>query len=723
MATLQVIQGPGADLTDTDGDGVIDFFDPFPTDPRETRDTDGDGLGDTADPDDDHDGFADAEEQKATPPTDPVDARRFPVRLPPAGTTTLVVDAASTLPAPQRDGTPAAPYRALSEAMEALHTGRLPQVHTVQVRAGTYTPLTTQEMFPLDLSGLAGLTLQGEGTVVIDAGLTASVFRAAFSRDLVIEGFRITQGVTCINIQAGTNITIRQNHITGCSFNGISIGVNSTGVVIADNLLADNERNGLAVTGGLEAMVTQNIVRQNGRHGIVVTTARATLVGNLSEGNVRFGVLIELNAAATVTHNTARQNGASGIFINLGSTAELMGNTSTNNGGTGFAVESGATATLTSNMSTSNARFGVTVSRGSTATLTGNTIEENDFSGIGSGDLGSTGLGNTLTLQENTLRRNLSDGISLEFGTTATISGGLITLNGYHGIRLFDGATATIGLDSAAELVISHNNAAGLFVDTDGSSARINRGRLRFDANRGGAIVGPVTDVFVDTDGDGLGDADEALRGTDPRQPDTDGDGLPDGFEVRHGLDPLDPRDGLTDPDGDGLTNVDEQEAGTDPRQADTDGDGLSDGDEVTRYDTDPTRADTDADGLTDGEEIRQHGTDPLAPDSDGDGVRDGSEVAAGSAPRDPQRVPTTLVYGINGLRNDLLVLNAETGQAFVLGPPTGDPFRASGAPSALFYPAWSPQRRTLYVRAFRAIRASPRSNLCSPWIPTPAPF
>ena len=56
-----------------------------------------------------------------------------------------------------------APYRALSEALQALRTGSLPQVHTVQVRAGTYAALTTQERFPLDLSGLAGLTLQRRG--------------------------------------------------------------------------------------------------------------------------------------------------------------------------------------------------------------------------------------------------------------------------------------------------------------------------------------------------------------------------------------------------------------------------------------------------------------------------------------------------------------------------------------------------------------------------------
>src|SRR3989442_2756279 len=91
VTTLQVIQSPGADLTDTDGDGVIDFFDAFPLDPTESQDTNGNGMGDHADPDIDGDGFLNAEEQQATPSTDPGDARSFPVRLPPASTTTLVV--------------------------------------------------------------------------------------------------------------------------------------------------------------------------------------------------------------------------------------------------------------------------------------------------------------------------------------------------------------------------------------------------------------------------------------------------------------------------------------------------------------------------------------------------------------------------------------------------------------------------------------------------------
>jgi hypothetical protein len=43
----------------------------------------------------------------------------------------------------------------------------------------------------------------------------------------------------------------------------------------------------------------------------------------------------------------------------------------------------------------------------------------------------------------------------------------------------------------------------------------------------------------VDSDHDGLPDWQEALYGTDPKNPDTDGDGTPDGEEIKEGRDPL----------------------------------------------------------------------------------------------------------------------------------------------------------------------------------------
>ena len=51
-------------------------------------------------------------------------------------------------------------------------------------------------------------------------------------------------------------------------------------------------------------------------------------------------------------------------------------------------------------------------------------------------------------------------------------------------------------------------------------------------------------DVSIDSDCDGLTNAEEKLYGTDPNNPDTDGDGYSDGVEVQSGYDPLKPAPG-----------------------------------------------------------------------------------------------------------------------------------------------------------------------------------
>ena len=194
-----------------------------------------------------------------------------------------------------------------------------------------------------------------------------------------------------------------------------------------------------------------------------------------------------------------------------------------------------------------------------------------------------------------------------------------------------------------------------LNTDTDGGGVTDGVEVLQDGTNplaAGDDVLGGVI-VALDSDGDGLSDADEITRGTDPTNPDSDGDGLTDGDEVYVYLtDPLNP-----DTDGDGLTDDAEVALGTDPNDTDTDDDGLSDGSEVTGntvggvlIKTNPLDSDTDDDGLLDGEEVTgkildtgtRDGvvdlnpasvsstflpTNPLNDDTDGGGIKDGAEV------------------------------------------------------------------------------------------------
>ncbi|MEM1028761.1 MAG: OmpA family protein [Myxococcota bacterium] len=204
--------------------------------------------------------------------------------------------------------------------------------------------------------------------------------------------------------------------------------------------------------------------------------------------------------------------------------------------------------------------------------------------------------------------------------------------------------------------------------DTDGGG--LNDGAE--DANFDGAIDGGEMDpnlasddiTPVDSDGDGLTDAQELALGTDPNDADSDDDGVLDGDEPNFAVDT--DGDGLInalDPDSDGDGLFDGTELGvttpssdtdlaagtfipdadptttTNPLLTDTDGGGVSDGDEdinkngaidaneTDREDPadDVAPLDTDGDGIPDLEEAFL-GTDPFDADTDDDGVLDGAE-------------------------------------------------------------------------------------------------
>ncbi|MBN2360988.1 MAG: hypothetical protein JXR83_16145, partial [Deltaproteobacteria bacterium] len=195
--------------------------------------------------------------------------------------------------------------------------------------------------------------------------------------------------------------------------------------------------------------------------------------------------------------------------------------------------------------------------------------------------------------------------------------------------------------------------------------------------NGDGVLGSGETDpCHVDTDCDGVLDADELALGLNPRKRDSDGDLIPDGVELCRtanlepgyctsftaagaGCQGTDPdavdsdgdgiNDGVEDADRDGVVDSNE----TDPNHPDTDGDGLCDGPPRTipnvcaggedlnangRLDpgeTDPrtpgtTVTDSDRDGIPDEVEVVSACLDPNDPDTDGDGLCDGALAVAG---------------------------------------------------------------------------------------------
>ena len=93
---VEVIQRPDGDI-DSDGDGVLDANDAFPTDPAASVDTDGDGMPDdwndgasaivigesplTVDDDDDNDGIPDVDDQDPLYPTSTAPRRSLTCHL------------------------------------------------------------------------------------------------------------------------------------------------------------------------------------------------------------------------------------------------------------------------------------------------------------------------------------------------------------------------------------------------------------------------------------------------------------------------------------------------------------------------------------------------------------------------------------------------------------------------------------------------------------------
>lgn len=222
-------------------------------------------------------------------------------------------------------------------------------------------------MFPLDLSGLAHLTLRGEdrATTVLDAEFRNSVVQAGGSQDLVFEDLTITHGWLGLAVFGCQDIAIRRIESNDHNRHGLVVAA-TTGAVLEDNLVASSRAiSGIGVAWDSEVVMTRNVSRAHPLHGILVFTgSRADMRDNVFEDNGLSGILIDLNATAILTNNVTQGNALDGIIVSRNASATLTDNVMQDNGGHGIAIVDTAEATIRGGISTQNGGDGIRVGGG-----------------------------------------------------------------------------------------------------------------------------------------------------------------------------------------------------------------------------------------------------------------------------------------------------------------------------------------------------------------------
>ena len=176
----------------------------------------------------------------------------------------------------------------------------------------------------------------------------------------------------------------------------------------------------------------------------------------------------------------------------------------------------------------------------------------------------------------------------------------------------------TVRLETRPQSEVEYKLKAVDIVDLSGNPIAAPSGPLPADPSATTFVgIGPSRDGQVDSDGDGVTDADEQRGYT---------------IEIRSASGSITKRAVTSNPsdpdtDDDGVSDGEERHAASDPRSPDTDGDTLTDNLEWNILLSNPADQDTDSDSIQDGFEYCCLGTSPLLDDTDGDQIGDAEEV------------------------------------------------------------------------------------------------
>ncbi len=562
---------------------------------------------------------------------------------------------------------------------------------------GTITVPPGVSSFTITISTVDDVNIEGSETLIINVG-SKSVSGYIIDNDITADLTRSTITALPTSIVANgattSTITVRLKDSLNADIN-MSLGtvvvtttIGTLGTVIDNNngtytvTLTSNTAgvttlgfslNGVSATGTASVTFTADPTRSTitaSPTSIVANgTTTSTIIVQLKDGN---GTNLSTSGETVVVTTTS---GTLGTIINNGNGTYTVTLTSSSTAGTatiGFSIN-GTTATNTTSVvftpigpdsdgdgildanDLDDDNDGILDTVENAACSPSSAGCDTDGDGIiNSLDLDSDNDGITDAKESNGTDANGDgriDGSVDANGIPVTANGGLTPPD-----TDTDGSPNPYDLDSDNDGLFDAKEANGIDANNDGKvDGGIDANGIPTAAN--GGLTPPDTDGDgtpdyrdLDSDNDGLTDAEEKGPSTTPR--DTDGDGTPDYRDL--------------DSDNDGLTDSEEKGPSTTPRDTDGDGtpdyrdldsdnDGLTDAEEkgpsTTPRDTDGDGTpdyrdlDSDNDGLTDAEE-KGPSTTPLDTDGDGtpdyrdldsdnDGTTDALEKGSGITPKD----------------------------------------------------------------------------------------
>ncbi len=495
---------------------------------------------------------------------------------------------------------------------------------TIHVLAGKY-----EENMVIDKK----LTLIGEGrenvtinNTINDPTLQKTVVEITASW-VTFRGFNIEDGGRGIEI-TGSNCQIESNTVRGSRWEGISNSDGSNNIIkdnIVENIVFGYGGNGIVSAYGSGNLIESNQVNDNAGLGIEIAGGTGNIVKkNVVSNNHYEGIAVSWGDGSVVENNVVIDNKGLGISARGGTNNIINNNTLINNS---INIYDGIEV-LNNTLNGQGVYYfdGISGTKNSPILIDGNAgmvilrdchyfkIQNNimDYGGV------YLWSGSNIIIENNTITHNVEHGITL-WGPNNTVIRNIISNNSVSGIHI----SGTEGGNIVENNTITYNGQYGIHITLDNFSNILTHNNIYYNLEYGvfseadvdarynwwGSEDGPsgsgggsgdaVNDnvlyrpwltvswsedlldnlsAFIDSDGDGHLDDEDAFP-NDPNEwkdsdndtigdsadPDDDNDGMPDYWEEKYGLNKIDPTDANKDADGDGFSNLEEHEAETDP--------------------------------------------------------------------------------------------------------------------------------------------------------------